>query len=528
MKKRVHLLLTFCLAIFLMGTSLDTFAWGGDITLPTTAGYKYSNTRISVAYNGTIYYGRTYAIAAGASISGWEVLKSTDNGITFTNFTSGSLGVSTKVTAFDFLCVGENATDFGIVIARGYLDTIAGTATLYADKFDTATNIVSTIADETFNYLPARGWNCVSLATDSRDPNFYSAPYVISLVASKASPSDSIIVWTGNDGGATSHRRGIASTVGFFEKVSASVGCLTSTVTGYGRLGVAWEEFSVYQAPYGSIKWMFLYPDDATNSVYPGPFTMELGAENYRNPCMIMSQNTAGGTGPGGQDFRGVVTTEYNGDGNVWGMLFDSIIAETPNMTWCRISAGPAAGINSSCHGVFDPLYNNFLFTYYNTDVNALVYAVKLIGTPAAEDPIYFQPNYRDLSTPSSIPMNPRVDMSVSRGMAAFGWTDNGLSMFDAEWSTAGISANTGLTELNLYPNPAIDQTNISFVANESQTINITIMDLSGRIAINTEYYATEGNNLIPIATSDLSAGNYIIRMTGSSISSNLKLIVTE
>jgi hypothetical protein len=151
------------------------------------------------------------------------------------------------------------------------------------------------------------------------------------------------------------------------------------------------------------------------------------------------------------------------------------------------------------------------------------------MGTPPTDDALLFQPNYRDLSTLNAIPMFPRVDMSVSRGMAAFAWNDSPNSMFDAEWSTvAGISVNSGLSELNIYPNPAADIANISFNAMESQSMVITVMDLTGRVIINEEVYVNQGNNLLPVSVNKLASGNYIIQLKGTTISSSLKLLVTK
>jgi len=102
--------------------------------------------------------------------------------------------------------------------------------------------------------------------------------------------------------------------------------------------------------------------------------------------------------------------------------------------------------------------------------------------------------------------------------------------MFDAEWSVAGISenANTGIQELKLYPNPVADIVNISFAANESQLLNISIMDFTGRIFNSDEYTVNEGGNLLTFSVKNLAAGNYIVQLKGVSIFSSMKLVVVK
>ncbi|MEI6766221.1 MAG: T9SS type A sorting domain-containing protein [Bacteroidota bacterium] len=529
MKKQLRFLIILCLGLVLSGAALDTYAWGGDITLPVTAGYKYSNARISVAFDGTIYYGRTFSLTPTGPTTNWEVLRSKDNGVTFTQVSSGGIGGSGIVTAFDIICAGTNGADFGLFIARSYLDTVSADATLYCDKNDTIGLYLGGIVSETFNFTTVRGWTSLSLATDCRDKNSVSAPYEISLVAGKANTNDSIIIWTGADGGTTMHRAGIYGTSGYIRNVSASIGSTLPGTSTYGRLAIAWDDYSGPSMVWGAVKVMFMFPDDGTAPFYTGPYLIDSGNEHYRRPCVVASQNSAGGSGPGTSDMRIMVAMEYDASNIVWAAVFDSIVLKSPTYLWSNISSGSGTGASSQCHGVFDPVYDNFLFTYYNDDANTLPYVIKSMGSPATEDAFFFQPNYRDLSTLNAVPMFPRVDMSVSRGMAAFAWNDSPNSMFDAEWSTvAGISTNTGLSELNIYPNPAADIANISFDANEAQSMVITVMDLTGRVFINEEVHVNQGNNLLPVSVNKLASGNYIIQLKGASISSSLKLLVTK
>ncbi len=81
-----------------------------------------------------------------------------------------------------------------------------------------------------------------------------------------------------------------------------------------------------------------------------------------------------------------------------------------------------------------------------------------------------------------------------------------------------GITDLGSLADINLFPNPAENELQISF---SSQTGNnqleFVITDLSGKMIRSLPVNAHEGSNLVFIETTDLSAGTYLIKMIGSS-----------
>jgi PKD repeat protein len=80
-----------------------------------------------------------------------------------------------------------------------------------------------------------------------------------------------------------------------------------------------------------------------------------------------------------------------------------------------------------------------------------------------------------------------------------------------------GITDLESFQNINLYPNPAENELQISF---SSQTANMqlefAITDLSGKLIKTLPVNAHDGSNLVLIETSDLSAGTYLIKMSGS------------
>lgn len=80
-----------------------------------------------------------------------------------------------------------------------------------------------------------------------------------------------------------------------------------------------------------------------------------------------------------------------------------------------------------------------------------------------------------------------------------------------------GLTDLESFQNINLFPNPAENDLQISF---SSQTGNnqleFAITDLSGKLIKTLPVNAHEGSNLVLIETSELSAGAYLIKMTGS------------
>jgi len=80
--------------------------------------------------------------------------------------------------------------------------------------------------------------------------------------------------------------------------------------------------------------------------------------------------------------------------------------------------------------------------------------------------------------------------------------------------------------KIDLFPNPAGDHVNISFVSAESFDLEISVTDMSGRTLISMSYDAGEGGNDIRLDVSSFDAGIYLLSLRGEKGLLNYKLIV--
>lgn len=75
-------------------------------------------------------------------------------------------------------------------------------------------------------------------------------------------------------------------------------------------------------------------------------------------------------------------------------------------------------------------------------------------------------------------------------------------------------------TKMDVYPNPAVATINFSIASPAAQQILVQVYSLSGVMMISTQQELSAGSNLQTIAVGNLKAGNYILKvssMTGSS-----------
>ena len=527
MKKNL-LFRTIIFSILLMFTLPGTsYAWGTDIIVNPVEGRHYSEAKISVAYDGTIYYGRLYSEGGASSpMQAYEVLKSVDNGLTFTFFTANAAGGSLKFTNFDILAAGNDAATFKLFEAKTLLDTVTENSSLTVNQL-TDLGASTTILFESYTFLTNRGWESISMASDYREKNLDSAPYSFSIAAVKADTHDSIVVWTDNVGGNDLQRRALISTNRFFRNVSIAVGSTSSATSTRGLLGITWDDFQDIGDDYGHIHASFIFPDDATDSPYYGPYMIGFNASSYRKPIIVMSQKTDGTESEiGDYDIRTFILYEYI-DGSINGHVADNTFSLVPSFQDAFELANHSTN-SVQAHAIYDSGSEHFLFTYYNQTNETLPFSTKSLTSSASQDPILFQANYRDASTESTVAVKPRVDINKATGRIVFAWNDSGKSMFDSEVNTVSINEENmeSVSNLLLYPNPATDYVNIIFNSISEQKIQLYIYDLSGSEVYTSESQVMQGENLLEVNTNNLAQGQYVLMVSSLNNSYPVKLII--
>jgi hypothetical protein len=76
---------------------------------------------------------------------------------------------------------------------------------------------------------------------------------------------------------------------------------------------------------------------------------------------------------------------------------------------------------------------------------------------------------------------------------------------------------------LEIFPNPVNDKLNIQFDADQSESINIQVFDLTGRLVHNEQMAASIGQNKKTLNTANIDHGMYLLTIQGKSFLSSLK-----
>ena len=89
-----------------------------------------------------------------------------------------------------------------------------------------------------------------------------------------------------------------------------------------------------------------------------------------------------------------------------------------------------------------------------------------------------------------------------------------------------GISETETGTPLKMYPNPATDMTNISIGNVQNEQVSISISDINGRIVAEKSYGELSGEINLPITTSMMEKGVYIVNVSVGTTITTSRLVV--
>jgi hypothetical protein len=108
-----------------------------------------------------------------------------------------------------------------------------------------------------------------------------------------------------------------------------------------------------------------------------------------------------------------------------------------------------------------------------------------------------------------------------------YNWTGLTTSMRLRVSSVVGVNEDENLTDLNLYPNPVADELTVSLVANASEEVELTVLDVRGSLVMS-EYLQPKQGQLLTqnISLENLPSGMYAVRIQGQTINATRTIIV--
>ncbi len=174
---------------------------------------------------------------------------------------------------------------------------------------------------------------------------------------------------------------------------------------------------------------------------------------------------------------------------------------------------------------VYDPASANFWLTYVKGGTNELSFATRSVDDG---DGVGFTDvrSYRDNTSAFLVQPYPRIAVNSTYGMPCFTWNEAvaGESdvYFDAQWSEAGISDQSGSASIDVsyYPNPANDILNVK--ASVSADYTLVLYNNVGQKVLDQHFSGNE----CQCDLRELTAGLYIIKLNATGIQAQGKLMI--
>lgn len=85
---------------------------------------------------------------------------------------------------------------------------------------------------------------------------------------------------------------------------------------------------------------------------------------------------------------------------------------------------------------------------------------------------------------------------------------------------------SVSISQFGVYPNPAIDEVNVSFQVEKNENAEVEIINAIGKSVLSTSVNAISGKNLVMLNTSNIQSGVYMIRVTVNGAQNMKRLII--
>jgi len=508
----------------------NSVLYGGDIIIDDQPLQDQRGNSLAIAFNGWIYASH---IVNSENPTSWEVFQSKDDGLTWNLLIDQPLAANWSTVAMDIMVCGTDVATLKLYVARVYENSSTGASELKLVQYNGDDgSTLNTLRDDIIS--GGDKFLDVAIASDYLFPAWSAGIYSIGMAYSKTTASTDYIGYICYaDGGATPQPDKTVYSGGMFtRKVAISYGH-SSTATN-GRYHIAWEELTYSGADIGQI-WTA-----HTISVYNDDFTAPIRLDNMigasagfcRNPSIATQFNL---TDNSFGNYSEVVLFDraYNGNTADFDIVgcYNRVASNSDDWGIFGMYAG-AASSDYQPDINFDPAINNFLVTYFNSTETKLRYLVEYMDL---SDPYYWiiiMDKYN--SGNNLVNPYPKVEISPIHTQVAHLWTGerpggNGETIFDAEFSTAGIQPATSDDpfHVKVYPNPASSNISILLTLSSEEHITVRLIDSYGKSGnILYEGVVPVGESQLNADVSGLSAGCYFYTVQSASSTFTGRLVI--
>ena len=236
---------------------------------------------------------------------------------------------------------------------------------------------------------------------------------------------------------------------------------------------------------------------------------------------------------PGGNNMPGTLCTDSLGNGGSWSTDCDCVVGTFPNT--CNADFWVIQAYDSTATGI-EPIPNevwvwnlssgtgNFQFVWDFGDgtTSTEAYPTHEYDGPGPWQLCLSMTSDSCIDTHCdslSMDANGILNQLVIDGggtvghEAGSGSRSGGFTLNVIQQIPTGITEISAFGELKAWPNPVLNELNLSFNTNMSGTVPVTVIDPIGRTVIASSQQLTSGSNTFRISTSTLEPGLYMVRI---------------
>ena len=509
----------------------NSLLYGIDVIIDNQPDQDQRDACLSIAFNGWLYAG--YTVEEGSSHK-WMIMRSTDNGETWSVLREQPLAPDWYNPDFDMVVCGINESELAVYVARVSQNDYLDASELLISKLDGNTgNTLTTLWD---SYVTGdEKFNGVAIASDYRLPALNSIPYSVGVLYSKKIlDHDSVNFLLSTNGGASiTYYYLITKTYYYTRKVSLAYG--RSQTMSDGHFFAAWEERNTPADDIGMI-----YTARSISYIY-SPWTVPyrlddlvVGSAGFsRNPSIACQFNNI-------DNVMGNLTEVVLFDRAFEGNIFDFDVMGLYNMEGVGYNPWQMFGLSYGSQTsdmqpdvIFDPEYNNFQATYFKKTDQKLPAVMKHMNMPDPYNWTVVSEQYNDgdnLTNPY-----PKVEINSVAKKTAYVWNaertgGNGMAMFDAEYSVVGQQEISGKENIvTVFPNPANGKATFLAILDKPAKLTIHIYSLQGKeLATIADGIFPSGRHRFLADLSGFTAGCYFYRGTIADRSETGRLMIVK
>ena len=409
--------------IALAGFNTAHAQFGHDVKIDDLPTVQESAVSMDVAFNGWIY-------AVVIEDAGYVVKQSRDNGDTWTQI--DHIAYTGSYFSFARLVVaGTDTNSLSVYVAGARQYSVhVDSCVLYVDRYDGRTgNFLAEPYFARYSTYP-RG---IALTTDYKAPSTSSSPYAVGFAYILSGGYDTLQIVTSVDAGVS---------FGAPVSVTASGKFLYNPTISYGqspgwnagRFFVAWNLYQNYGDKMGNLYCAY---NVVGTSIVTSPFCVDSSATASTTGFTSKPKiSCSTGIGNDSSSVTAAIAFErhYQGgvDIDIW--LAYNMTAPSSN-SWEFNTIDNTGDVTIQPDISFDPAYDNFLITYFDSSTNHIPYVVEGMNLAGAT-PIVISTNYADDTTALYDPY-PTVRINPALTRVAVAWLQTpslGEAMFDAEY----------------------------------------------------------------------------------------------